>query len=40
MELKLPLLTLAESLFTRMQEHGFGEKGTQALYRLYRDGNH
>jgi len=40
MGLRLPLLTLAESLFVRMQEKGFGEKGTQALYRLYRDGNH
>jgi len=40
MGLRLPLLTLAESLFVRMQEKGFGAKGTQALYRLYRDGNH
>ncbi len=40
MGLRLPLLVLAESLFVRMEEKGFGEKGTQALYRLYRDGNH
>lgn len=40
MGLRLPLLTLAESLFVRMQEKGFDAKGTQALYRLYRDGNH
>jgi len=38
MGLDLPLLALAESLFVRMQDAGFGEKGTQALYRLYRDG--
>ncbi|MBU0926492.1 MAG: NAD(P)-dependent oxidoreductase [Spirochaetes bacterium] len=35
---RLPLLTLAESLFQRMQEAGFGELGTQALYRLYGEG--
>jgi 3-hydroxyisobutyrate dehydrogenase len=40
MGLRLPLLALAESLFARMQEKGFGDKGTQALYRLYRDGSH
>lgn len=38
MGLKLPLLALAESLFERMSEKGFGDLGTQALYRLYRDG--
>ena len=39
MKLDMPLLALAERLFTRMQDKGFGEKGTQALYRLYKDGN-
>ena len=38
MGLELPLLALAESLFARMQEKGFGDLGTQALYRLYQDG--
>jgi 3-hydroxyisobutyrate dehydrogenase len=35
MKLDLPLLELAESLFTTMQDEGYGEKGTQALYLLY-----
>lgn len=34
----LPLLELAERLFSRMADEGFAEKGTQALYRLYKDG--
>lgn len=38
MGLSLPLLTLAESLFERMLDKGFGELGTQALYKLYSDG--
>ena len=38
MGLKLPLLALAESLFERMSEKGFGDLGTQALYRLDRYG--
>jgi 3-hydroxyisobutyrate dehydrogenase len=38
MGLNLPLLALAESLFARMQEKGFGDLGTQALYRLYQGG--
>ncbi len=38
MGLSLPLLALAESLFDRMREKGFGELGTQALFRLYSDG--
>ena len=38
MGLTLPLLTLAESLYARMQEQGFGDLGTQALYRLYKNG--
>ena len=38
MGLELPLLALAESLFERMQEKGFGDLGTQALYRLYQGG--
>jgi len=40
MGLRLPLLTMAEGLFARMQEQGFGEKGTQALYQLYRNGSY
>ncbi|GAB1457851.1 MAG: NAD(P)-dependent oxidoreductase [Spirochaetia bacterium] len=36
--LNLPLLALAESLYARMQEQGFGDLGTQALYRLYKNG--
>lgn len=40
LEIRLPLLALAENLFTRMREKGFGELGTQALYRLYKDGKH
>jgi len=38
MGLSLPLLALAESLFERMQDKGFGELGTQALFKLYSDG--
>jgi 3-hydroxyisobutyrate dehydrogenase len=38
MKVRFPLLELAESLFTRMQEQGFAEKGTQALYTLYASG--
>jgi 3-hydroxyisobutyrate dehydrogenase len=35
MKAELPLLALAEGLFTTMLEEGYGEKGTQALYLLY-----
>ncbi len=35
MKAELPLLALAEGLFSSMQEAGFGDKGTQALYLLY-----
>jgi 3-hydroxyisobutyrate dehydrogenase len=35
MKLDLPLLTLAEKLFETMQDEGYGERGTQALYLLY-----
>jgi 3-hydroxyisobutyrate dehydrogenase len=35
MKVDLPLLGLAESLFASMQEEGYGDKGTQALYLLY-----
>lgn len=35
MKLDLPLLALAERLFKSMEEEGFGDKGTQALYLLY-----
>lgn len=38
MRLELPMLALAESLFERMTERGFAEKGTQALYLLYKAG--
>lgn len=33
-----PLLELAKRLFERMSEEGLGELGTQALYRLYKEG--
>jgi 3-hydroxyisobutyrate dehydrogenase len=35
MKVDLPLLALAERLFESMQDEGFGDKGTQALYLLY-----
>jgi hypothetical protein len=35
---KLPLLELSERLFTFMDEQGFSEKGTHALYLLYKSG--
>ncbi len=35
MGLKLPGLTLAASLYQKLVDGGFGEEGTQALYRLY-----
>jgi 3-hydroxyisobutyrate dehydrogenase len=35
MKFDLPLLALAESLFSSLQESGSGDKGTQALYLLY-----
>lgn len=35
MGLDLPLLALAEDLFRELQEGGWGDKGTQALYLLY-----
>jgi 3-hydroxyisobutyrate dehydrogenase len=35
MKIDLPMLALAERLFETMQDEGFGEKGTQALYLLY-----
>ena len=35
MKLDLPLLGLAERLFSSMQDEGLGDKGTQALYLLY-----
>ncbi|MBN2873487.1 MAG: NAD(P)-dependent oxidoreductase [Spirochaetales bacterium] len=38
MGMKLPLLELAESLFKRVSDEGFGDKGTQILYRLYQNG--
>jgi len=38
MGLTLPLLELAERLYDRLQEKGFGEQGTQALYLLYERG--
>ena len=38
MKAELPLLALAERLFTRMDEQGFAEMGTQALYKLYQGG--
>ena len=38
MGIKLPLLALAESLFDTVSAKGFGDKGTQILYRMYKDG--
>jgi 3-hydroxyisobutyrate dehydrogenase len=35
MRIDLPFLALAERLFESMQDEGFGDKGTQALYLLY-----
>jgi len=35
MKVDLPLLSLAESLFATLQEEGYGDKGTHALYLLY-----
>lgn len=34
----LPLLALAEGMFRKMTEGGYAEKGTQALYLLYKNG--
>jgi len=34
----LPMLSLAESLFAKMVDRGYAEKGTQALYLLYKNG--
>lgn len=38
MGIKLPLLSLAESLFARLSSEGLGDMGTQALYILYERG--
>lgn len=38
MKLKLPLLSLAEGLFARLEKEGFADSGTQALYLLYERG--
>ena len=38
MKVKLPLLEMAENLFKLMSDKGFAEKGTHALYLLYRNG--
>lgn len=38
MEVKLPLLEMAENLFVLMSDKGFAEKGTHALYLLYKNG--
>lgn len=35
MELDLPGLTLARSLYERLVKDGYGDDGTQALYRIY-----
>ncbi len=34
----LPMLTLAEGLFEKMVDRGYADKGTQALYLLYKNG--
>ncbi len=38
MNAKLPMLELAEKLFSLMGENGFESKGTHALYLLYKNG--
>ncbi len=38
MNAKLPMLELAEKLFSLMGENGFEDKGTHALYLLYKNG--
>ncbi len=38
MKVKLPLLEMAEHLFELMSDKGFAEKGTHALYLLYKNG--
>jgi 3-hydroxyisobutyrate dehydrogenase len=38
MKVKLPLLEMAENLFVLMSDEGFDEKGTHALYLLYKNG--
>ncbi len=38
MKVKLPLLEMAEHLFELMTDKGFSEKGTHALYLLYKNG--
>ena len=38
MKANLPLLELAERLFTKVSEEGMGDLGTQALYKLYESG--
>jgi len=34
----LPMLELAEGFFAKMCDRGYSEKGTQALYLMYKDG--
>ena len=36
--LSLPLVVLAENLFAKVLAQGWGERGTQVLYELYRRG--
>lgn len=38
MKVRLPFLDTAERLFTMMSDKGFADKGTQALYLLYKNG--
>lgn len=35
MNIALPGLALARSLYQKLVDGGFGEEGTQALYRVY-----
>ncbi|SDD89887.1 3-hydroxyisobutyrate dehydrogenase [Paenibacillus sp. UNCCL117] len=37
MKLELPGLALAESIYRRLADQGYAEKGTQALYKAYRE---
>jgi 3-hydroxyisobutyrate dehydrogenase len=38
MKVKLPMLELAEKLYTYLNDKGFSDMGTQALYLLYKSG--
>lgn len=39
MNIDLPALKLAKSLFDKLQSDGFGDSGTQVLYKMYEENN-